>query len=52
MLRLVANELGFLDRQVVCRAQKICWHLAEIENRSFILLGNVPLTFGSMTSVS
>lgn len=49
---LMINELRLLDERVVRRAQKIIGHLSVIENRSFIILGNVPLSFGSMTSVS
>lgn len=49
---LMVNELGLLDECVVRDLQRVYSHLSVIENRSFMILGCVPLTFGSLTPVS
>lgn len=46
------NELNLIEIPVVRRLQKVCNHLAEKENRSFVVLGAFPLDFGSVASVS
>lgn len=49
---LLVDELEFLSSQVATRLFKICSDLVHSENRSFIVLGNFPLSFGSLASVS
>lgn len=49
---LMANELGLISMPVVSELQKVYHHLSAIEHRSFMLLGNIPLTFGSLTSIT
>lgn len=47
----MVNEMRLIDDEVVRQLRSICDHLSQIENRSFIVLGSIPLTFGSMTSI-
>lgn len=47
----MANELNLIKDPIRVRIDKICNNLAGIENRSIVVLGNIPLTFGSLTSV-
>lgn len=49
---LMVNELRLVSVDNVKKLQKVYSHLSMIENRSFMILGNLPLTFGSLTSVS
>lgn len=49
---LMVNELKLVDETIVENLRGIYQHLSAIENRSFMILGNLPLTFGSLTSVS
>lgn len=49
---LLADELGFLDTKNATRLFKTCCILVMNENRSFIILGNFPLSFGSLATVS
>lgn len=49
---LMINELRFVDTNTVLKLQRIYSHLSLIENRSIMILGNLPLTFGSLISVS
>lgn len=46
------NELNLVEPSVILRLQHLCNHLVLVENRSFVMLGRMPLTFGFMTSVS
>lgn len=46
------NELSLIELPLVRQLQRVCNHLAEKENRSFVVLGSFPLTFGSVASVS
>lgn len=52
ILPLMVNELRLIEPKVKVRMDKSCEDLAQIENRSFVIFGNFPLTFGSLTSVS
>lgn len=45
------NQLGLVDPEVILSLQKLYGYLTVEENRSFVVLGTFPLTFGSMTSV-
>lgn len=45
------NELQLIDLKVVKRLQKEAYHLVQIENRSFILLGNIALNLASFASI-
>lgn len=49
---LMVNELQFVDEKIVEDLQSLYSLLSSIQNRSFMILGNLPLTFGSLTSVS
>lgn len=46
------NEIGLIELPIVGRLQKVCGHIARIENRSFVVLSSFPLTFDSLISVS
>lgn len=48
----LVNELSMVERKVHSRIFKICKKLVHSENRSFVILGNFPLTAGSVPSVS
>lgn len=48
----MANELHIVDPDVSEKIVKIFEHLSDIENRGFVIAGNLPLTFGSVISVS
>lgn len=48
----MVNESTIVEPDIIDKLQRVSDHLSRIENRSFIVLGNFPLTFGSMTSVS
>lgn len=52
LIPLMVNESNVVDAKIVSKVQQVSDHLSRIENRSFLVLGNFPLTFGSMTSVS
>lgn len=49
---LLADELGMLDTENAERLFKICDNLVHSQNRSFVILGNFPLSFSSLASVS
>lgn len=46
------NEIGLVELPVVLYLQKVYGHLSRIENRSFVVLGSFPVSFGSLASVS
>lgn len=48
----MADELHIVDPDVSEKIVKIFEHLSDIENRGFVIAGNLPLTFGSVISVS
>lgn len=48
----MTNEIKLIDYNIVRRTQKVCVHLACIKNRSLMLMGVFPLTFGSLVPVS
>lgn len=52
MIPFMVNEISLIELAIVRRLQKVCDHLAEKENRSFVVLGSFPLTFGAVASVS
>lgn len=49
---LMLNELKLIDLETIKDLQNVYSHLSSIKNRSFMVLGNLPLTFGSLPSVS
>lgn len=49
---LMVDELGIFERRLVRRILKLCQNFADSHNRSFVIFGNCPLSFGSLTSVS
>lgn len=48
----MADEPGVIERDVTIQLQKICDHISRTEVRSFLMLANFPITFGSLTPVS
>lgn len=52
MTPLMVNEINLIEADIKKRINRSCEDLAQLENRSFVILGNIPLTFGSLVSVS
>lgn len=49
---ILVDQFGFIEETISKRMLKICDNLAQVENRSYVILGRFPLTAGSLTSVS
>lgn len=52
MSTLMVDELGIFERHLIRRTLKLCQNFGDSHNRSFVIFGNCPLSFGSLTSVS
>lgn len=49
---LLCDKMGVIEVKVHLRLLRVCEHIAKKENHSYMILGNLALTFGSMASVS
>lgn len=48
----MVDELGIFERHLMKRMLAISKNLSDPRNRSFVVFGSVPLSFGSLTSVN